>query len=77
MIKKEILEFIEANIDLEPTKLKALVKKTFKNSCPEKDVDCLCRAVEETIKLYKQYPCDIVSADMHARLMDKLRDSCK
>lgn len=75
MIKQEIIKYIEENIDLDPQELYAAIKKEFHEEC-NNDVSCLCKAVERTIELYKNHDREVVTDEMHQRLMAKLKSEC-
>lgn len=77
MLKPEMIKYIEENIDLESNELLQNVKERFKLECDTDEVSCICKAVERTIDLYKNYDQETVSQDMHQRLMDRLKNSCK
>ncbi len=77
MIKKEIIKYIEENIDLPQKELLAAIKTQFNVECGAgSELNCFCSAIEQMIELYKKYDSEKITDDMHVRLMSRIKESC-
>ena len=77
MIKPEIINYIEENIDKQPQEMIADIKEKFAVDCRDGNVECLCQAIEQTIMLYKEHGQEKVTEDMHQRLMSNIKKTCE